>query len=148
MSQSGSSGVILSKLKNTMSDRHIVEKNFNSLLESYRTKVLPSVIDNWAELGEDEQLSISTLNNFCGGLHFLVGMADVASSTLLQWQLTHFEGNIGAATLFSGTTTQSESGIVCLIRTACKAFCKHRSKQNWCLSAFHCLSCHQGSQVF
>ena len=49
-SQSGSSHVILSKIKNTMSDRHIVEKNFNSLLQSYRMEVLPSVGDNWAEL--------------------------------------------------------------------------------------------------
>ena len=28
-------GLILAKIKNTMSDRHIVEKNFNSLLEDY-----------------------------------------------------------------------------------------------------------------
>ena len=83
-SQSGSSHVILSKIKNAMSDRHIVEKNFNSVLQSYRMEVLPSVVDNWAELGEGEQQGISTLNNFFFGLHLLVGMADVASSTLLQ----------------------------------------------------------------
>jgi len=98
--QSGSSDVILSKIKNTMSDRHIVEKNFNALLEGYRLEVLPSVIDNWAELNVDEQQSISTLNNFFCGLHLLVGMADTASSTLLQWELTHFEESVGAAALF------------------------------------------------
>ena len=130
ITQSGSSHVILSKIKNTMSDRHIVEKNFNSLLQSYRLEVLPSVVDNWAELGEDEQQGISTLNNFFCGLHLLVGMADVASSTLLQWELTHFEGTVGAAALFSSATRQSESGIVRLIRTACKALCKHGSEQS------------------
>ena len=128
--QSGSSHVILSKIKNTMSDRHIVEKNFNSLLQCYRMEVLPSVVDNWAELGEDEQQGISTLNNFFCGLHLLVGMADVASSTLLQWELTHFEGTVGAAALFGSTTRQSESGIVRLVRTACKALCKHGSEQS------------------
>ena len=128
--QSGSSRVILSKIKNTMSDRHIVEKNFNSLLQSYRMEVLSSVVDNWAELGEDEQQSISTLNNFFRGLHLLVGMADVASCTLLQWELTHFEGTVGAAALFGSTTRQSESGIVRLVRTACKALCKHGSEQS------------------
>ena len=128
--QSGSSHVILSKIKNTMSDRHIVETNFNTLLQSYPMEVLPSVVDNWAELGGDEQQSISTLNNFFCGLHLLVGMADVASSTLLHWELTHFEGTVGAAALFSSTTRQSESGIVHLIRTACKALCKHGSEQS------------------
>ena len=49
-----------------MSDRHIVEKNFNSLLQSYRLEVLPSV----AELGEDEQQGISTLNNFFAAYTF------------------------------------------------------------------------------
>ena len=129
-SKSGSSHVILSKIKNTMSDRHIVEKNFNSLLQSYRMEVSPSVVDNWAELGEGEQQGISTLNNFFCGLHLLVGMADVASSTSLQWELTHFEGAVGAAAHFGSTTRQSESGIVRLVRTACKALCKHGSEQS------------------
>jgi len=57
-------------------------------------------------------------------------MADVASSTLLQWELTHFEGTVGAAALFDNTTRQSESRIICLIRTACKALCKHASEQS------------------
>ena len=95
-------------------------------------EVLPSVVDNWAELGEDEQQGICTLNNFFCGLHLLVGMADVASSSLLQWELTHFEGTVGAAALFiiSSATRQPESGIVRLIRTACKALCKHGSEQS------------------
>ena len=92
--------------------------------------VLLSVVDNWAELGEDEQHSISTLNRFFCGLHLLVGMADVASSTSLQWELTHFEATVGATTLFSTTIRQSESGIVRLIRTAFKALCKHESEQS------------------
>lgn len=112
-----------------MSDRHIAEKSFNSLLESYRLEVLPSVIDNWDELNIDEQQSISTLNNFFCGLHLLVGMADTASSTLLEWELTHFKESVGAAALF-GIIKKSESGIIRLIRTACKALCKHGSEQS------------------
>lgn len=38
---------ILASLKNTMSDRHIVENNFNELLEVYRAEVLPDVIERW-----------------------------------------------------------------------------------------------------
>jgi len=39
-----------------MSDWHIAKKNFNtrSLLEGHYLEVLPSVIDNWAELNVDE----------------------------------------------------------------------------------------------
>ena len=76
--------VILAKIKNTMSDRHIVEKNFNSLLEEYRSTILPSVIQSWNTLSQDQQQTMSTLNNFFCGMHVLVGMADTASATLCQ----------------------------------------------------------------
>ena len=88
------------------------------------------MIDNWTNLNVDEQQSISTLNNFFCGLHLLVGMADTASSTLLQWELTHFEETIGAATLLVHNIKKSESGITCLVRTACKALSKHGSEQS------------------
>ena len=39
--------VILGKIKNTVSDRHIVEKNLNSLLEEYRSTILPGVVESW-----------------------------------------------------------------------------------------------------
>jgi len=128
--QSGSSNVILSKIKNTMSDRHIVEKNFNTLLEGYCLEVLPSVIDNWAELNVDEQQSISTLNNFFCGLYLLVGMADTASSTLLQWELTHFEESVGAAALFGSIKNPNLVSYALLEQHACKALCKHGSEQS------------------
>ena len=108
-----------------MSDRHIVEKNFNALLEDYHLEVLPSVVDNWAKLSIEEKQKMSSLNNFFCGLHLLVGMADTASSTVLQWELAH----VGAATLFGGTK-KSESGVIRLIRTACKALCKHGNEQS------------------
>ena len=38
---------VLVSIKNTMSDRHIVQKKFNRLLEEYRAEVLPDVIDQW-----------------------------------------------------------------------------------------------------
>ena len=45
----------------------------------------------------EEQGSISTLNNFFCGMHLLVGMADVVSSVLLQWETMHFAESVGAA---------------------------------------------------
>ena len=55
---------ILANIKNTMSDRHIVEKKFNGLLEDYRQEILPSVVAGWDAHSEEEQLNLSSLNNF------------------------------------------------------------------------------------
>ena len=41
---------ILANIKNTTSDRHIVEKKFNGLLEEYRQEILPSVVAGWDAL--------------------------------------------------------------------------------------------------
>ena len=65
---------LLACIKNTMSDRHIVQKNFNSLLEEYRAQILPEVIASWRDLSSEEQQSISSLSNFFCGLHLLVGI--------------------------------------------------------------------------
>ena len=84
VSKEQQAGSILANIKNTMSDRHIVEKSFNQLLESYRAEVLPSVVKGWQELTTQEQTQISHLNNFFCGLHLIVGMADTAATTLME----------------------------------------------------------------
>ena len=55
---------IVGHIKNTMSDRHIVQKNFNSLLEDYRSQILPKVVSNWDALSVQEQGELASLNNF------------------------------------------------------------------------------------
>ena len=78
------SKTLLGNIKNTMSDRHIVQKNFNELLESYRSEILPDVISSWNDLSSEEQQQVSSLNNFFCGLHMIVGMADTTASVLCQ----------------------------------------------------------------
>ena len=46
---------LLVSIKNTMPDRHIVQKKFNSLLQEYRCEILPDVIEGWSSLGEEEK---------------------------------------------------------------------------------------------
>ena len=46
-----------------MSDRCIVQKIFNCLLEDYRTSVLPEVISSWNDLTTEEQSSMSSLKD-------------------------------------------------------------------------------------
>ena len=125
--------IILSKIKNTMSDRHIVEKNFNQLLEDYRGSVLPELVKSWDQMTLDEQTSMTTMNNFFCGMHLIVGIADVAAATLVQWESSHFEGNPPFQSKFS---RKSESGTVRLIRTACKALSKHGNEQCGVYQAF------------
>ena len=55
---------ILASIKNTMSDRHIVEKKFNELLESYREEILPDVVEGWNDLTTEQQQSFTRVNNF------------------------------------------------------------------------------------
>jgi hypothetical protein len=77
----GTGEKIVGLIKNTMSDRHIVQKNFNGLLKIYRRDILPLVVTNWSRLSSEEQGELARLNNFLCGMHILVGMANIASST-------------------------------------------------------------------
>ena len=90
---------ILADIRNTMSDRHIVEKSFNNLLEDYRLEVLPSIIENWENLSTDERTNLASLNSFFCGMHLVVGMADTAAATVKEWESVHFESPQGAASL-------------------------------------------------
>jgi len=65
-------------------------------------------------MNADELWSICTLNFFCG-LHLLVGMADAASTTLLQWEQAHFEESVGAAA-FSNTFKKSNLELFALFK--------------------------------
>ena len=125
----GSGNVLVAKIKNTMSDRHVVQKKFNSLLEDYRLEILPVVIQEWGQLTATEQDHVSTLNNFFCGMHVLVGMADTTSKTLLHWESAHFDSTVGSTRTGAGFPS-SESGVVRLIRTTCKAMGRHGSEQS------------------
>ena len=61
----------LYKIKNTMSVRHIVQKNFKTLLEDYRADVLPSIVQDWDKLSSAEQDHMSSLNNSFCCMHIL-----------------------------------------------------------------------------
>ena len=55
---------ILVSIKNTMSDRHIVQKKFNLMLQEYRCEILPDVIEGWENLAEADQERIKYSNWF------------------------------------------------------------------------------------
>ena len=108
---------IISKLKNTMSDRHAAEKLFNELLHDFRADILPSVAENWEQMNEMEKEQLTRMNNFFCGLHYLVGLADTAEESLKLW-----EAHTTSKEIVTSSGTQR------LVRTACKAF-HHRGSQ-------------------
>ena len=117
---------VLASIQNTMSDRHVVQKNFNRLLEDYRSEILPSVIEHWTDMSPEERDTTSSLHTFFCGMHVIVGMADTAASTLKEWEAMSLQGPVHHAVI----NRDSEAGTVRLIRTACKAFQKHGSEQS------------------
>ena len=123
---------LLTNIKSTMSDRHVVQKNFNELLQSYRLEILPDVVSSWPDLAPEEQQHVSSLNNFFCGLHMIVGMADTAASVLCHWEATTVTSTAGSGVI----VRKSESGTVRLVRTACKALSKHGSEQSGVYQSF------------
>ena len=73
---------------------------------------------------------------FCG-LHFLVALADSCSATLCQWENLHTE-----------KPCASESGIMHLIRSACKAIQKQCSQNAGCHIMFKAFLETQGVKIF
>ena len=59
---------ILLSIKNAMSERLIVQNNFNRFLEEYCAGILPEIMTSWNDFSLEEQQSMSSLNNFflCG----------------------------------------------------------------------------------
>ena len=119
------SNIIVSKLKNTMSDRHAAEKLFNDLLSEYRAEILPHVVTGWSEASNTEKELLTRMNNFFCGLHFIVGLAECAEATLKLWEESH---ELEAGGISSGTQR--------LVRTACKGFHSRGCQKAGCSSQF------------
>ena len=123
---------ILANIRDTMSDRASTEKTFNSLLEQFRNDILPDVIDNWNELNEKQKTLCSKMNNFFCGLHLLVGLADSCEESLKKFERLFMDGkDIGSAIQPElKRYHKHESGILRLIRTACKCFAIGEDEKN------------------
>ena len=107
-------------------------KKFNAFVEKYRKELFPATVQNWHELSDDEQQSLSQMNNLFCGLHYLVGLAQQAEASLKEWEKAVFaDERVGAISL-PGIWDRSESGTVRLVRNVCKAFHKHGSEQAGC----------------
>ena len=116
---------LIAGLKNTMSDRAAVNTKFTSMLQNYRSSILPVLRDDWDSLSEDQQQQMSKLNNYFCGLHLLVNLADHSGAVIKEWENSQPQPSASA----SDAQRQSECGTYRLIRSPCKAFERHGSEQ-------------------
>ena len=126
---------ILLNIKCTMSDRASTQIKFNESLEDYRKTVLPDICENYESLSEVERESLGKLCNFFCGLHALVHMATMASTSLLETQSGLVEGDslpIFDKSFMSG----SEPGAIRLVRTASKAAAYGGDEKSGCHGRF------------
>ena len=135
LGKSDVSSVIITKVKNTMSDRHAAEKLFSQILSEYRADILPDIVSGWEQMVDAEREQLTRMNNFFCGLHFLVGLADATEATLNIWESTVDD---------SSNQGKTCSGIQRLIRTACKAFHQRGSEQAGCSTHFRTYLRHKG----
>ena len=78
----------LKSIRNLMSDRCIVQKKFNEILQWYRQSILPDVVDEWKSFSDDEKAKISRMNDLFCGLHYIVGLADQAEGALSKYGIS------------------------------------------------------------
>eukprot|EP00117_Sycon_ciliatum_P014482 scpid72751/ scgid14724/ len=138
---------IVAKIKNTMSDRCSVQKSFNDLLTDYRAEILPSVVEGWTQLQDDERSAMIKMNNFFCGLHYIVGLADQASKSLREWEDIRFGSEKIGANEVHGVYDTKESRVVRLIRTATSAFEKHGNEQAGVVGDFHAFLSQSNTQL-
>ena len=93
-----------------MSDRAATEKAFNDLLSQYRSEILPTVIQEWEQLSDEERQSMSRMYNFYCGMHFVTNMAEHASEAMRLFENAYSDDN------------NTECKAVHLITLVCKAF--------------------------
>ena len=67
-----------------MSDRAATEVKFNVLLQEYKDSVMPTIVENYESMSDEERKSISHLANFFCGLDALVHIAETAEKALVE----------------------------------------------------------------
>ena len=77
---------IVSKIKNMMTDRHIVNDSIKNSLESWKNECLPLIIQNFNEFPDAVKAKLIEINHFKCNLHVLVNLATQAETALKEWE--------------------------------------------------------------
>ncbi|XP_069103061.1 putative leucine-rich repeat-containing protein DDB_G0290503 [Argopecten irradians] len=103
---------LMMKIKNLMTDRHIVNKCYQHKFENLRKQYGEEIIDNWDTLTEDEKNKTAEVNGLFCGLHVIINMASASLKGLKE-----FEDHNEIVNNYNQQSAASE-----LIRACAKAF--------------------------
>ena len=126
------SKLILQHIVVTMSDRAATEVKFNTLLNDYRETIMPTVIDIYDQMPEDERTAIGYLANFFCGLHDLIHIAEASEKAISETEKVLVTANVPEDV--HGWTNEAMTvrliRTCCMIRTCCKAFAAGADEKN------------------
>ena len=115
---------LTASLKNTMTDRHIVNKCFNDQFSQWRKELLPLFLENLEILQTDQLNDIVRMNNLFCGAHVIINLGTVAKSAVKEFE------NIAAIQLqTNGFKNVDGSRTVSILLELSKAFCRGHNYQ-------------------
>nr|XP_054753570.1 uncharacterized protein LOC129259298 [Lytechinus pictus] len=129
-------GQLLAKVKNTMTDRCIVNKKFIRLLEEWRQKFLPSIIDNWEQLSGQLKKEMASVNDLYCGKHLVLNFQEYAAAALQAWETVESAGRKLGRELHMPWNKKSESATMLAVRSICEAFGPDAHPQAGCPQEF------------
>ena len=76
---------LLFPIKNIMTDRAAPNKTFVEHLSSWRSEILPFVVDKYDELPNEEKIKVTRMNHLFCGLHVVHNMGIYAETGMKEW---------------------------------------------------------------
>ena len=113
---------LLLKIKNTMTDRCIVNKKFVSFLQDWRKKVLSSTVDNWKQLSTELKADMTRVNDLYCGKHLVLNFQEYAGAALSAWEEVESAGRKLGREQHILWNRKSESASLLAVRSVCEAF--------------------------
>ena len=111
---------LLSKIKNTMTDRCVVNKCYVQKLEKFRASILPKVTENWADIDEETKQHLATINDLYCGKHLVLNLQEYASAALIEWEkIESCNGKLGREKKLLWTRQKGESASLLAVRSFC-----------------------------
>ena len=112
---------MISKIKNTMSDRASVNKAFVKKLGEWREKILPNIIADWDDLSEQAKKEIIEINDLYCGKHLVLNFQEYSATALYEWELVESDGKLGRKKHLLWDR-KKESATLLAIRSFCNCF--------------------------
>ena len=113
---------LLLKMKNTMTDRCIVNKKLVRLLEDWREKTLPKVVESWDSLSLEIKENMTAINDLYCGKHVVLNLQEYAGSALSDWETVESSGGKLGREKHLLWNRGNKSATLLAVRTVCEAF--------------------------